>query len=93
MYNFNQTEVVYYYDNCAEAFEKGEQCSGVYTVKPDNLPPFEVSNKEYRRLCDYNRSILYCRYTVTWRLMVEDGWCSNEEWMELRTFIVNGLTM
>ena len=26
-----------------EAFEKGESCSGVYLIKPDNLPPFEVS--------------------------------------------------
>ena len=45
MYEFNQTEVGYYYDDCAEAFEKGEQCSGVYTIKPDNLPPFEVSDE------------------------------------------------
>ena len=47
MYEFNQTEVGYYYDDCAEAFEKGEQCSGVYTIKPDNLPPFEVSDEGY----------------------------------------------
>ena len=38
---------VYYYDDCAEAFEKGEKCSGVYTIKPDNLPPFEVSDEGY----------------------------------------------
>ena len=28
-----------------EAFEKGAVCSGVYTIKPDKLPPFDVSNE------------------------------------------------
>ncbi|XP_019851746.1 PREDICTED: ficolin-1-like isoform X2 [Amphimedon queenslandica] len=28
--------------NCKEAYEKGKVCSGVYTVKPDELPAFDV---------------------------------------------------
>ena len=39
--NFH-TEVKYYRD-CREVLEKGVACSGVYTIKPDHLPPFEVS--------------------------------------------------
>ena len=39
----SSTETLYYYGNCEEAFEKGESCSGVYLIKPDNLPSFEVS--------------------------------------------------
>jgi hypothetical protein len=36
------TEVKYFRD-CQEALDKGVVCSGVYTIKPDHLPPFEVS--------------------------------------------------
>ena len=32
-----------YYRDCREVLEKGVACSGVYTIKPDHLPPFEVS--------------------------------------------------
>ena len=36
------TEVKYFCD-CQEALEKGLLCSGVYTIKPDHLPPFKAS--------------------------------------------------
>ena len=36
------TEVKYFRD-CQEALDKGIVCSGVYTIKPDHLPPFEAS--------------------------------------------------
>ena len=39
---FTITEVKYFRD-CQEALDKGVVCSGVYTIKPDHLPPFEVS--------------------------------------------------
>ena len=32
-----------YYSSCKEALDLGESCSGMYKVKPDNLPLFEVS--------------------------------------------------
>ena len=38
----NFVEVLYYHD-CMEALEKGNECSGVYNIKPDKLPPFQVS--------------------------------------------------
>ena len=41
--NFVITEVKYYRD-CQEALDKGVVCSGVYTIKPDHLPPFEASD-------------------------------------------------
>ena len=31
-----------YYLDCKEAYEDGKTCSGVYTIKPDGLPPFET---------------------------------------------------
>ena len=31
-----------YYRDCKEAYDLGQTCSGVYTLKPDNLPPFEA---------------------------------------------------
>ena len=31
-----------YYLDCRDAFEQGQSCSGVYTIKPDDLPPFRV---------------------------------------------------
>ena len=31
-----------YYRDCREALELGQICSGVYSVKPDDLPPFDV---------------------------------------------------
>ena len=31
-----------YYRDCREALELGQTCSGVYSVKPDGLPPFDV---------------------------------------------------
>ena len=31
-----------YYTDCNEAYIQGEICSGVYTIKPDNYPPFDV---------------------------------------------------
>ena len=34
---------VEYHRDCKEAFDSGETYSGVYTIKPDNLPPFQVS--------------------------------------------------
>ena len=37
------TEVKYFHD-CKEVLDKGILCSGVYTVKPDDLPPFKVSS-------------------------------------------------
>ena len=36
------TEVKYFRDY-QEALDKGVVCSGVYTIKPDHLPPFEAS--------------------------------------------------
>jgi hypothetical protein len=36
---FYQSE---YYTDCNEAYMQGETCSGVYTIKPDNYPPFDV---------------------------------------------------
>ena len=34
-----------YYSSCKEALEDydGKACSGVYNIKPDNLPPIQVS--------------------------------------------------
>ena len=32
-----------YFRDCQEALKKGVACSGVYTIKPDHLPPFEVN--------------------------------------------------
>ena len=29
--------------DCKEAFKNGKVCSGVYTVKPDDLPAFDVN--------------------------------------------------
>ena len=43
------TEVKYFRD-CQEVLEKGILCSGVYTIKPDHLPPFEASVYCYGRL-------------------------------------------
>ena len=40
---FTITEVKYFRD-CQEALDKGVACSGVYTIKPDPLPPFEASD-------------------------------------------------
>ena len=31
-----------YYRDCKEAHDRELTCSGVYTIKPDNLPPFEA---------------------------------------------------
>ena len=31
-----------YHTDCNEAYIQGETCSGVYTIKPDNYPPFDV---------------------------------------------------
>ena len=28
--------------DCKELYEKGHTCSGVYSIKPDKLPAFEV---------------------------------------------------
>ena len=28
--------------DCKELYEQGHTCSGVYTIKPDELPAFEV---------------------------------------------------
>ena len=33
-----------YYRDCKEALTVGEKLSGVYTIKPDRLPPFQVSS-------------------------------------------------
>ena len=33
---------VAYYNDCMEALELGQACSGVYTIRPDNLHPFDV---------------------------------------------------
>jgi len=30
------------YKNCAEIYKSGETSDGVYTIKPDNLPAFDV---------------------------------------------------
>ena len=30
--------------DCKELYEQGHTCSGVYTIKPDELPAFEVKN-------------------------------------------------
>ena len=35
---------VKYFRDCQEALDKGVKCSGVYTIKPDHLPPFEASD-------------------------------------------------
>ena len=32
-----------FYRDCKEVYDLGETCSGVYTIKPDNLPSFDVS--------------------------------------------------
>ena len=40
---FVTTEVEYFRD-CQDALDKGVKCSGVYTIKPDHLPPFEASS-------------------------------------------------
>ena len=31
-----------FYKNCAEIYKSGERTDGVYTIKPDNLPTFDV---------------------------------------------------
>jgi len=36
------TQTLKYYSDCKEALDLGETCSGVYTIKPDGLPPFSV---------------------------------------------------
>ena len=32
-----------YYSSCEDAYDMGETRSGVYNIKPDHLPPFDVS--------------------------------------------------
>ena len=84
-----------YFSDCKDALDRGAKCSGIYAIKPDNLPPFDVS----RVICNLAQQNLLLLYTapfrsiVTWRVMVEGGQCSRGEWMELRTSIVNGMTM
>ena len=41
---FNTMTEVKYFRDCKEVLDKGLVCSGVYTIKPDDLPPFEVSS-------------------------------------------------
>ena len=44
MMRFNDFPLTEIYYDCEEALNLRETCSGVYTIKPDKLPPFDVSN-------------------------------------------------
>ena len=39
------TEV--HYLNCLDALRKGQNSSGVYTIKPDNMSPFKVLHSDF----------------------------------------------
>jgi len=39
---FNATDCCQGYKNCAEIYKSGARKDGVYTIKPDNLPAFDV---------------------------------------------------
>ena len=91
----HQTE---YFTDCVEALTHGETCSGIYTIKPDDLPSFDVSAciKNNGLYDVYSHSTVTCmhdRSIVTWTRMVVGGSSSRGEWMALRTSIVGGMTM
>ena len=50
MHHDGNAEDIIYYSSCKEAFDDGQVCSGVYNIKPDNLPSFEVSNINQQEL-------------------------------------------
>ena len=38
------------FKNCAEIYKSGERKDGVYTIKPDNLPAFDVTKQQPERV-------------------------------------------
>jgi len=38
------------YKNCAEIYKSGERKDDVYTIKPDNLPAFDVTKQQPERV-------------------------------------------